>query len=65
MRRLRRNLGEDASTLGYFFTKRRGGNRMAYGERQGTMAARKPYVWPMCSLSVVIRAYQKGSVAYV
>ena len=35
VRRLRRNLREDASTLTYFFTKQRVGFRMAKWERPG------------------------------
>ena len=37
MKRLRRKSGEDASTLTYFLTKRRGGYRMDRAKRRNTM----------------------------
>ena len=39
MRRLRRNLGEDASALAYFFAEPRVGYRMAKGEKPGVEGA--------------------------
>ena len=39
VRRLRRNLGEDASTLTYFFGEPRVGYRMAKGEKPGVEGA--------------------------